>query len=59
MNKVKHQDNCEDCGGTYECSKCGSRCGYCFGLADDMPDDCDDCWIAAHVAGAKFTSERV
>ena len=46
-----HQTDCggpSDCGGEYACATCRQTVGWCFGAADDMPDDCDICWLASH-----------
>jgi hypothetical protein len=32
------------CGGTYVCTGCERKVGWCFGAADNMPELCDECW---------------
>lgn len=32
----------------YRCPTCRRFVPWCYGAADDMPEDCDRCWDAAH-----------
>jgi hypothetical protein len=32
----------------FRCPTCRRFVPWCFGAADDRPDDCDACWGAAH-----------
>jgi len=36
----------------YRCATCRRLVPWCFGAADDRPDECDDCWAAAHQEAA-------